>query len=317
MQRKGFVSLRGKLMVMMAGITALAMVLMGGFLAKTSADFVLGTSMHKGVEIAKITASLVQSRMDEQGTSILNLMNSEVSRNQLAQYIKGAQVWETGDDYKYSDILSISVEYSQGGSRKMGAPILGEIMSTQSARGTSYTSLFIPRMGDVSLPGGIKIYQLDKSVTRSGLAETIPVYRYRITQGEGQEAFDLIMDIAGDSVDQVSNRIFIIIGVAVLVALGLVLVVSNFYASHITRPLSRLVRDMKGVVENDLVKGTKVRTNDEVGVLADEFNVMIDRLRVAQEAKVEREKAQHELNIAREVQQNLLPSSIPTIQITN
>ena len=53
------------------------------------------------------------------------------------------------------------------------------------------------------------------------------------------------------------------------------------------------------------MKGTKVRTNDEVGVLADEFNVMIDRLRVAQEAKVEREKAQHELNIAREVQQNL------------
>ena len=47
-QRKGFVSLRGKLMVMMAGITALAMVLMGTFLAKTSADFVLGTSMHKG-----------------------------------------------------------------------------------------------------------------------------------------------------------------------------------------------------------------------------------------------------------------------------
>ena len=54
----------------------------------------------------------------------------------------------------------------------------------------------------------------------------IPVYRYRITQGEGDDAFDLIMDIAGDSVDQVSYRIYIIIGVAVLVALGLVLVVS-------------------------------------------------------------------------------------------
>ena len=51
----------------------------------------------------------------------------------------------------------------------MGAPILGELMSTTSASGASYNKLFIPRMGDIALPATIKIYQLDKAVTRGGV----------------------------------------------------------------------------------------------------------------------------------------------------
>ncbi len=103
------------------------------------------------------------------------------------------------------------------------------------------------------------------------------------------------------------------IGVAILVAIAVVLGVAHWLASSITKPLETLLRDMQVVSKGKLSHRTSAHSNDEVGLLASEFNRMTESLEDAQAAVIEQEKAAYELSLAREVQQQLLPAQPPLI----
>lgn len=64
---------------------------------------------------------------------------------------------------------------------------------------------------------------------------------------------------------------------------------------------------LKGVRDGDLYNKVQVTTNDEIGYTGDVINEMTEGLR-------ERDRMRHSLDLAREVQQNLLPKSAPKIQ---
>jgi class 3 adenylate cyclase/HAMP domain-containing protein len=76
-------------------------------------------------------------------------------------------------------------------------------------------------------------------------------------------------------VTQMLNQNYIILGISIAVSLILLLVL----ASYITGPLTRVAAAMKGIItDNDLSRLVVVEYRDEIGHLANTFNIMIAEL---------------------------------------
>ena len=82
----------------------------------------------------------------------------------------------------------------------------------------------------------------------------------------------------------------------VAVGIGLTILVN----SYLTRPFDEIIRVLRGVVHGRLDRKVSVSTNDEIGYVGDVINEMTEGLK-------ERERLRHSLELAREVQQSLLP----------
>ncbi len=71
---------------------------------------------------------------------------------------------------------------------------------------------------------------------------------------------------------------------------------------NLTQPFGEIIRTLRGVKNGQFDKKVTVTSNDEIGYTGDVINEMTDGLK-------ERERMQQSLNLAREIQQNLLPKS--------
>jgi serine phosphatase RsbU (regulator of sigma subunit) len=79
-------------------------------------------------------------------------------------------------------------------------------------------------------------------------------------------------------------------------------VLNKLLNRSIVGPLENILSVVTKIKEGDLRTRVKVVSNDEIGVLGDATNEMIQGL-------IERERIQQSLNLAKEVQQNLLPKT--------
>ncbi len=86
--------------------------------------------------------------------------------------------------------------------------------------------------------------------------------------------------------------------VPIYVAAGFILTI--LMAGNLSGSLKNLTTVLRGVSQGNLASRVNVTSNDEIGYAGDVINEMTDGL-------IEREKMQQSLNLAREVQQNLLP----------
>ena len=319
--------LRAKFMLVLAGVTAAALIALGVTMALTTNSFLFGQKQHSGVEIARMAAQIgvaVNARLEYfrklkadplfRGVELPTPTRAEIERD-LIRYLDSARDWTGQSNYTYSDILSIRFdcpsipEISQVG--------IGDLEETMG-KVEPYHSVYVPKIGsEVRLPPGISVRE---GVKRGGSGGEVPIYRFKIAlpsefgqASAGNEPANVRVDIAIASVQKVSNELFLIIGIAVFIAIGVVVAVANWLAGNITRPLDMLIADMKVVARGKLDHETKARSNDEIGMLAGEFNRMTGNLKIAQSALVEQEKAEYELSIAREVQRQLLPAEAPTI----
>jgi methyl-accepting chemotaxis protein len=79
-------------------------------------------------------------------------------------------------------------------------------------------------------------------------------------------------------VNEIAWRTLIILGVAIAAAVALVLV----FAGWLTRPLKRVVASMRQIITtNDLGERVEVEYHDEIGQLAQTFNLMVEGLEEA------------------------------------
>jgi phosphoserine phosphatase RsbU/P len=92
----------------------------------------------------------------------------------------------------------------------------------------------------------------------------------------------------------------------VVIGISASIVLSRQFALSIVDPIRDIEKAMIDVENGDLTASVQVRSNDELGAMADNFNKMVDVLR-------ERSRIQQSLNMAMEVQQNLLPKTLPRI----
>ena len=94
------------------------------------------------------------------------------------------------------------------------------------------------------------------------------------------------------------------VGVLISVIFALIL------ASIVTTPISKLSGTVAEIAKGDFKKRSKVKSKDEVGDLADSVNRMARDLEKATEAKIYQERVKKELEIAGEIQKNILPDKL-------
>ena len=107
--------------------------------------------------------------------------------------------------------------------------------------------------------------------------------------------------------------IFATVAAAIVVLMLISFFIAKSLANRLTHPVKQLMHDMQYVANGDLDHIARVISKDEVGVLTHEFNTMTHNLKVAQAAMIDRERAAYEMSLAREVQEQLLPSSAPNV----
>ncbi len=86
------------------------------------------------------------------------------------------------------------------------------------------------------------------------------------------------------------------------ISVGIILTI--LLSSNLSRPFGDIVKVLQNIRNGRLDRRVSVRSNDEIGYMGDVINEMTTGLR-------EREKMRQSLELAREVQQNLLPRSVP------
>jgi sigma-B regulation protein RsbU (phosphoserine phosphatase) len=111
------------------------------------------------------------------------------------------------------------------------------------------------------------------------------------------------------------QRMVILLGSAGLALLFLAVIL---IARSITRPLTAMAAATGAIASGNLdVELPEVRTRDEVGKLTESFLTMKtslkDYIREVAESAAERQKITSELNIAREIQMNILPRTMPDL----
>ncbi|OQX52792.1 MAG: hypothetical protein B5M53_07785 [Candidatus Cloacimonas sp. 4484_209] len=102
----------------------------------------------------------------------------------------------------------------------------------------------------------------------------------------------------------VSTAIFLTIGVIGIFVL----------TSFIIGSVEEVTEDIEAIGNGDLNRVIEINRRDEIGRIAHSVKEMSRKLKLAQDDLVEKERMKKEMQIAKEIQQTLLPQSIPNIQ---
>ncbi len=98
------------------------------------------------------------------------------------------------------------------------------------------------------------------------------------------------------TIEQLRSAIF----TNVFIFLGVGIFLTNLIGRNLSIPFKEIIQTLRWVRNGRFDKKVQVTTNDEIGYTGDVINEMTEGL-------VERERMQQSLNLAKEVQQNLLP----------
>jgi sigma-B regulation protein RsbU (phosphoserine phosphatase) len=108
---------------------------------------------------------------------------------------------------------------------------------------------------------------------------------------------------SGATLQQLRKAIFI----NAFVFSGVGIYLTGLVSKNLTIPFTEIIQALRWVRNGRFDKKIRVTTNDEIGYTGDVINEMTEGLK-------ERERLQHSLDIAMEVQQNLLPADDPKIE---
>ncbi|MBM3989130.1 MAG: HAMP domain-containing protein [Planctomycetes bacterium] len=124
---------------------------------------------------------------------------------------------------------------------------------------------------------------------------------------EGAPVYLLLPDIAN-----IADRslLGLVIGITfVIILVGAM--VSVWVANQVSRPITRIVEDVRQIAAGDLDHRVVADAGGEVGMLARAIDRMTRSLAEARDNEVELEVRQRELQVAGEVREQLLPQSMP------
>ena len=133
-----------------------------------------------------------------------------------------------------------------------------------------------------------------------------------ITVGEnkiGEAHVALSQQAIKDAVAQAGTGIaFVTAGIIVLGIIGILILVSFIIGS-----LGEVTEDIEAIGNGDLDRKIITSRTDEIGRITHAVKMMATKLKRAQEELIEKERMKKEMQIAKEIQQTLLPHSLPQI----
>lgn len=92
------------------------------------------------------------------------------------------------------------------------------------------------------------------------------------------------------------------------------LFIGGIVAGRITAPIKKLSEGAHKIGSGDLATRIYVKSRNEVGMLASTFNKMAEDLEISTQSMIEKEKMTRELELAGEIQRELLPTELPKIR---
>lgn len=118
--------------------------------------------------------------------------------------------------------------------------------------------------------------------------------------------YDVVLKALGKA-----RQIVLFIGI-----LGFIMgIVGTFFMTErVTEPIAVLTEGAKIIGKGNLDYRIKLKTSDEIEILAHSFNEMTKNLKKAQQELVEKERMEKELAIARTIQETLVPKEPPQIE---
>jgi serine phosphatase RsbU (regulator of sigma subunit) len=126
--------------------------------------------------------------------------------------------------------------------------------------------------------------------------------------------FGLVFDVSYENIDQHIIDTIIRLGLFVLGSIVIGVIVSVFFVGQIVKPVERLKKGAQKIAEGDLDTQVDVTTKDEIGVLTESFNSMASDLKKNTKQLVEKERLDHEINLAAQIQKDFIPKEIPSIE---
>jgi len=151
---------------------------------------------------------------------------------------------------------------------------------------------FFPNGGLYTIPKTLRIRIRTRLAALLFACNIIPLitifllnHQIILTQSEPARALDVL-------------RSSIFINVIIFLIFGSL--ITMLVSRNLTLPFGEIIQTLRGVRNGRFDKKVQVTTNDEIGYTGDVINEMTEGL-------IERERMQQSLNLAREVQQNLLP----------
>jgi sigma-B regulation protein RsbU (phosphoserine phosphatase) len=159
--------------------------------------------------------------------------------------------------------------------------------------------LFFPNGGLTSIPKTMRIRIRTRLAALLFACNLIPLISIML----------MMMRVSGLHQDAAATllqlRTSIYINAAVFLGIGIYL--TGLVSKNLTIPFTEIIQTLRGVRNGRFDKKVQVTTNDEIGYTGDVINEMTEGLK-------ERERMQQSLNLAMEVQQNLLPRDDPEIE---
>jgi serine phosphatase RsbU (regulator of sigma subunit)/HAMP domain-containing protein len=165
------------------------------------------------------------------------------------------------------------------------------------------TKLEFTASGDVTTSGDIRI---DRGATVKG----IPAYGFSKDLG-GNESISIYLD-RQEIQSRKNNLLLSILGISVL-GIGLAVFLAFLIGGSITKPLQTLMHDIQVISGGNFDHRPAARSRDEIGIVARLLGDMAAGLKSAQAVWLENQGRKHDLDIAKEIQENLLPKHVPRI----
>ncbi len=157
---------------------------------------------------------------------------------------------------------------------------------------------FFPEGGLSRIPGAFRLKLRTRMLVIFVLASILPLILMAVLS-YNKARMMLVMDPAA-----VIQSLLYLTAFLLIVTLAVAMILSRTFSTGIIDPVQRMEAAMGRVEKGDLAATVTVNSNDELGTLGENFNQMTEGLR-------DRYRLRQSLDLAKEVQQNLLPGKDP------
>lgn len=142
-------------------------------------------------------------------------------------------------------------------------------------------------------------------------AEEGILYKYFVAPGDQKTSVRYFMDYRNLKV-KVANMQERIIYLS-LFGFFLGIMFSYVMAYSFTKPILRLVAAAKEIAKGNFMARVTIKSNDEFGFLGKAFNAMARDLQKSVEAKIYQERLSRELELAADIQKQIVPENVPQV----
>jgi len=134
---------------------------------------------------------------------------------------------------------------------------------------------------------------------------------YRTSDGKVGNTFVFLDPVV---LDDARSKTLLWIGLVTLGSLTIAVVMAFLLGGGITKPVTALMKDVSIIASGNFQHRPNIKSKDEVGALGTLIGEMAASLEIGATAWRENQSVMHDIDMAREIQENLLPKQVPEIK---